>query len=293
MRITGFQLHIRNPETALTFYTRVLGMRLHHTQTADGFTVYTLASEGSPCRLTLRHSHSCTLSPYTLHAGDNYWKYSLFVDDIQRVYQRLLACGHAVSEPFQLDEIGYLAHTADTENHAIEFIQKTFRNSTPLPVERDSHAPLGECPVPGLVTVRTTDPIKAIRFYERFFEMKLLVRMTVKRGSGFTLYFLGDSQLIPPEPDMDAVANREWLYQQNGLFIEIQHYWGNQGSDFALNTGHSDLHHIRFRGDTAMLKKRLDGQRLVFAEKRRPCTGQSEVHVRSPDGHKIIVEELA
>ena len=62
-------------------------------------------------------------------------------------------------------------------------------------------------------------------------DLKLLVRMYVKRGAGFTLYFLGDKKLQPPNPDIDAIENREWMYQQSHLFIEIQHYWSSEFDD--------------------------------------------------------------
>lgn len=259
MQLTGFQLSIRYPEKTLAFYTETLGMRLCKTEDNDTHVVYTLCFENASQQLQLVHEKDKNLAPYALSPQDSYWKFSIFVDDIQQVYQRLMAQGHSVSEPYQFGDIGYLAHTLDSENHQIEFIQKSFQGK---PIVNNN------TPVLGLLTLRTADPMKSIRLFETVLDMKLLVRMHVERGSGFSLYFLGDKNLTPPSSDMDALENREWMYQQQHLFIELQHYWGSEHNpDFALqSTPDQGLQQMNVSGDLPTLSSRLAHHDVVFAE---------------------------
>lgn len=252
MNIAGFTLRTLNPAASVAFYTETFGFVLDaepgSSTGADGVTVYPLKCEQSGAVLTLRHDPGVKASsPYQLQPHDNYWKFSVFVDDIQRVAERLRQLGTEVSEPFQFGEVGYLAHLKDPEGYAIELIQRTFRANTPDVAEKASCA-LGEKPQLGLLTLRTADPLRSIRFYERECGLQLFVRMYVERGNGFTLYFLGPKHLTPPSADIDAIANREWLYQQRELFVELQHYWGSEWQPgFQLADGAGEpygLHHI-------------------------------------------------
>lgn len=293
MQILGFQLMVQDSERMLRFYTEVLGMRLTTTHTVGNKIVYKLSFGSSDYYLELLKDEKQDLPTYSHQPQDNYWKYSLFVADIQHTFKQLLKQGCAIGEPFQLDDIGYLAHTTDPENHTIEFIQKTFKHHPPSRSTPKTNTPLLEQPALGLLTIRTVDPIKTIRFYEQIFDLKLLVRMYVKRGDGFSLYFLGHNDLIPPNPNIDAIENREWMYQQQHLFIEIQHYWGNQGNpDFSLNRTANGLQEIRFSGDLNHFRERLTRQQLQFKTSNNPYHGRAEIKLNSFDGHRIIVESV-
>lgn len=251
-------------------------------------TSYILEFPNGKTQLELIHDRNGAITdPYQEKRTDNYWKYSLFVDDIQRVYHNLQDKNHVVGEAYQFGNIGYLSHTKDPENHQIEFIQKTFEKDTPV-TENDSRYPLLESPVMGLITIRSVDPLRSIRFYEAFFEMKLYVRMYVDRGSGFTLYFLGRKGLNPPNPDMDAIENRTWMYQQNEPFIEIQYYWGSEyATDFVLETDTP----LGFRG--MVFKSNAMAQfKERFLKSNIPIETSSEgtIKITSPDGHTITIE---
>lgn len=291
MHILGFQLHTHTPKQALAFYTHILGMQLRDTHSSPNHTIYTLGFGNSTRYIQLTHPLNTPPSTYQHHPQDNYWKFSLFVEDIQRSYQKIVAHQHPISEPFQLGDIGYLAHTADSEQHHIELIQKTFKNHPLLQAAPETSDPLGELPVLGLLTIRTTDPIQAIRFYETVLDMQLLVRMQVNRGNGFSLYFLGSKQHTPPNPDIDAIENRHWLYQQNDLFIEIQHYWGNQGdANYQLNPSNNGLAQTHFAGDLDALQTRLQALRIAYTTQTHPHNQQQTMCFHAPDGHVLVVE---
>ena len=40
---------------------------------------------------------------------------------------------------------------------------------------------------------------------------------------GFTLYFLADQRESPPQPDLEAVENRPWLWRRPYTVLELQH----------------------------------------------------------------------
>ncbi|NQX85445.1 MAG: VOC family protein [Flavobacteriaceae bacterium] len=249
MKLKSFTLQIFEPEKTIDFYTKVLGFSLLKTYSNRDSTYYNLGYSNANYYIQLKHTPSLAKENYQQHPNDNYWKYSVFVNNIQKVYANLLAKGHAIKEPFQFGNIGYLAHTIDTENHQIEFIQKTFKGNPTKNINPTN--------VLGLLTIRTKDPLKSIRFYENVLNLKLFVRMYVGRGKGFTLYFLGDKNLQAPNLDIDAIENREWMYQQEHLFIEIQYYWGSERDDsFNLakvkNTG---LQHINFGNNGTVPKE--------------------------------------
>ncbi|MEM7044079.1 MAG: VOC family protein, partial [Pseudomonadota bacterium] len=50
---------------------------------------------------------------------------------------------------------------------------------------------------------------------------------------GFTLYFLAFTDERPPHDDLEAVGNREWLWQRPYTTLELQHVSGATGP-FAL-----------------------------------------------------------
>ncbi|WP_074408459.1 hypothetical protein [Aquimarina megaterium] len=187
-------------------------------------------------------------------------------------------------------------HAKDIENYQIEFIQKTFKQNTPSYLKTSKTYPLYQLPTMGLITLRTTDPIKSIRFYESFFGMKLLVRMYVNRSNGFTLYFLGDNNLVVPNPDIDAIENREWMYQQNSTFIELQYYWGSEHQKgFKLQTIEDEP--IGFAGvkfETRDLKK-IEKDFLINNISINPhvnlIQSRNELHVKSPSNYTLIIQE--
>lgn len=281
MKLKALTLNTLTPDITLNFYIQQLGMTLKNTVEFDDATLYQLQTAQSDTELHLRapKNHGASTA-YKLDPLDNYWKYSLFVNDIKRSCKALQHHNINVSEPSQFGDIGYLAHTQDPEQHAIELIERTFEQHH-QPTPKQPEYPLGEKPQLGLITLRTRDPIKSIQFYETVCEMQLLVRMYVNRGRGFTLYFLGPNSLTPPNPDIDALVNREWLYQQATTFIELQHYWGSEWEQgFTLNKSDDQsggFHNMVF--ENTLTEEAL--------HRRLQLTGVNQSCIESPDGHKI------
>lgn len=266
MKLQSFTLQIFEPEQTLSFYTQVLGFKQLNEFTENNVTYYNLCFENTDFHIQLKYSPLLEKAHYKEAPTDNYWKYSLFVDDIQKAYQHLTHHNMTIGEPFQFGDIGYLAHTKDVENHQIEYIQQTFLQNTPITTNESTAL--------GLLTIRTKDPIKIIKFYEDILDLKLFVRMYVNRGRGFTLYFLGNKNLEAPTPDIDAIENREWMYQQSHLFIEIQHYWNSEYDlDFDLNNNKTNgLQSINFSGDIAVIKERLQTNNITYQESKGNIT---------------------
>ena len=273
MKLQSFTLQIFEPEKTVSFYIDVLGFKLLNELSENDSTYYNLCFESTRFYLQLKHTPSLKKTVYKQESVDNYWKYSIFVNDIQSVYKELQKQNIVISEPSQFDDIGYLAHITDPENHQIEFIQKTFKQNT-VKTLPNSNYPLLENPELGLITIRTKDPIKSIKFFEDILDLKLFVRMYVTRGNGFTLYFLGDKNLNVPNLDIDAIENREWMYQQSHLFIEIQHYWNSEyDTNFSLkSTPDNGLKRINFSGDLKLLKEKLEINNIPFRQEGESIT---------------------
>lgn len=282
MKLQSFTLQIFEPEKTLAFYINVLGFKLLNEFSKNDDTFYNLYFKNTSFYVQLKYTQILQKQSYNQAPTDNYWKYSLFVNDIQKAYKALQHQNHVIGEPFQFGDIGYLAHTTDVENHQIEFIQKTFKQNKPiLPSIKTSWQDQIDI---GLLTIRTKDPIKSIKFYEELLDLKLFVRMYVDRGNGFTLYFLGDKSLEVPNPDIDAIENREWMYQQSHLFIEIQHYWNSEYDDefYLKSDSKNGLQSINFTGDLSILKGRLLEKDISFQEE------EGMLVFKTLDGHTIL-----
>lgn len=63
--------------------------------------------------------------------------------------------------------------------------------------------------------------------------MKLLSIQPVTQY-GFTLYFLAYTSESPPDDDLEAVQNREWLWQRPYTMLELQHFVQSETERFDL-----------------------------------------------------------
>ncbi|WP_196888398.1 VOC family protein [Aureivirga sp. CE67] len=284
MTLTGFTLQIKNPEKTIQFYTEILGMQLLKEEKKENIIFYDLSFPNNSFVIQLKFDEKNKDINYQQNSIDNYWKYSLFVKDIIRVYEQLQKMDYPIGEPFQFGKIGYLSHTQDIENHQIEFIQTSFKENT-KPTEEDNQFFLKEPPILGLLTIRTKDPVKTIQLYENLFDMKLFVRMYVDRGNGFTLYFLGNKNLEAPSSDIDVIENREWMYQQNHLFVEIQYYWESElDSSFDLKHKEKEgLQTINFKGNTEQLLLKLEKLGISYEK------NEDSISFKSYDDHVFEV----
>ena len=288
MKLRSFRIQIKDGTSSLKFYTEIIGMKLIDTIVSDIGTLFRIGFDDQKYHLELFQAKEVIPEVYKQNLSDNYWKYSLFVADIKRVYKSIHAQEITIGEPTQFGEIGYLAHTKDPDNHEIEFIQQRFEKNT-VKSEPNDNYPLKENPKLGLLTIRTKDPVKSIQFYEDIFDMKLFVRMEVNKRNGFTLYFLGHKDLIPPSQNIDSLENREWMYQQNHLFVEIQHYWGTEHNKaFKLKTNVLGFQSLTFEGDPEILKEKLEKRQIKFQEEVNPHNSNKEIHFKSVERLKII-----
>ncbi len=300
MKLSKLVLKSQNIKEAIAYYTKVLGAELISISNKEKEERYLFQfTKGNSAALELRHQKGLDdkNDAYKQEPTDTYWKYSLFVCDILQVYNAIKN-NHTIGTPYQFGNIGYLSHTHDIEAYNIEFIQKDFKENTKPSIAQDQY-PLKEIPVLGLITLRTKDPLKSIQFYELYFELKLHVRMYVDRGNGvgFTLYFLGGKSLQAPSKDIDAIENREWMYQQNETFIELQYHWGTE-HDFELEYNSKEKKRLGFQGieftttNNKKIKEKLSSDNQPISIHKDEINEKEILTVISPDKHPIFISQL-
>ena len=149
-----------------------------------------------------------------------YWKIGVFVSDVDLARERIIRSGTAVSPASQFLEVGYLCHLTDPAGFTIELLQHTFQKNFVKPAPDDSLA-LGQTASIGNITTRSTNIDKSLELYQDKLGMKLLSIQEIS-PYGFTLYFLGFTDDVPPHDDLNSVDNREWLWQRPYTTLEIQ-----------------------------------------------------------------------
>ena len=85
----------------------------------------------------------------------------------------------------------------------------------------------------GQITTRITDPKRSLEFYQKVLRMKLMSIQPVTPYR-FTLYFLAYTEEDPPNSDLEAVENREWLWQRPYTTLELQHRWDSAPSSLSM-----------------------------------------------------------
>ncbi|MGI9286600.1 MAG: VOC family protein, partial [Pseudomonadales bacterium] len=152
-----------------------------------------------------------------------YWKIGITLADVDIARKRLLAMGVEVSEAKQFLDVGYLCHLNDPDGYCIELLQYDFAQHHKALVS-DSSYKLGCAPTLGQITLRISDPESSLHFYQDVLGLRLLSRQVIEPHQ-FTLYFLACTDELPPNPNIDAVENREWLWQRPYTTLELQHVW--------------------------------------------------------------------
>lgn len=233
-RLAGVCLDVSSIERSVAFYRDVLGMeenrRLEQTCRL-GF--------GEPSADVVLREAPRKRSP---GRNDTYWKTGITLADVDVAVDRLRARGVEVSAPAQFRDVGYLAHLTDPDGFVIELLQHRFSQNHVRQAPDDTY-PLGGRPSLGQITIRIPDPDAALTFFRGKLGMRLLSRQNLERD-GFTLYFLAFTDDEPPVADVDAVENREWLWQRPYTTLELQHR--HDGSVPVVSTdagfGGIDLH---------------------------------------------------
>lgn len=181
----------------------------------------------SPCTLLeLVHQPQHLLALDTAINAENnahYWKIGITLADVDNARAQLLAAGVEVSAAKQFLEVGYLCHLNDPDGYCVELLQHDFAQNHKA-VAVDPAYRLGAAPTLGQITLRIGDPESSLGFYQDLLGMRLLGRQVIAPHQ-FTLYFLACTDDTPPNPDIDAVENREWLWQRPYTTLELLHVW--------------------------------------------------------------------
>lgn len=215
LRMSALRLRVADPDCLATFYRDALGMSVRE--------------EGPNRRVGYAGADADMLlmpggGGYTHDRGQRYWKIGITLPDVDLAAARLRSQGVAVSAPKQFLDIGYMCHLADPEGFVIELLQHDFEGNRP-DHDGDPDAPFELARV-GQITLRSGD-IAAEDAFWRAQGMSLLSMQEVA-PYGFDLHFYAFTDEIPPNPDLWAVENREWLWKRPYTTLEYQHVAGAQ-----------------------------------------------------------------
>lgn len=212
MQLSRLFLNVPDADTLAAFYCDYFGMR-------------DLGSPGSPAYgydngQGLLAFNASDVGPYEPAPDDLYWKIGITLRDLDQAVAYLRERGWPVTDTRQFRDIGYMAHLRDPEGFAIELLQQGFEgNAAPA---GDGH-PIGGQAILAHLTLRITELASARRFCETQRGMRLMSVQPVPER-GFTLYFYAWHDEPLPDPNLEAVANREWLWARPYTLLELQHW---------------------------------------------------------------------
>jgi len=303
LALTHNCLRVHHPEQLAEFYTKKFGMKvLGNLETDSGEQWYYLGFADHPgvlwnpnkTYLELHHNPT-TQDPVQVKSSRNetYWKIGVTTPDVNEAASRLRAAGVQVENGSQFLDIGFLTHLADPDGFGIELLQHDFERNfvrgTP-----SADLPLGFPATLGQITLRISDADASLNFYRDQLGMKLLSRQEVSRY-GFVLYFLAWTDEQPPNADVDAVENREWLWKRPYTTLELQHIAGHPGyrAPAANEAGFLGMraHSSNIRG----LKSHLTsaGVTIVNSSDDDHPFGLPSFEIRDPDGVPIFFNQIA
>lgn len=211
-RLSGVVLSVSDRAKIARFYTDNLGM--------------TARQKGGNIRLGYGEAE-IILQPgggsYEHARTDRYWKIGITLPNLDLACEQLRAAGIAISAPKQFHDIGYMAHLTDPAGFQIELLQHHFQGNRP-PGTGDPTLSLGGGARLGQITLRCGDTT-AMHDMCSALGLRLLSVQPVP-AHGFTLYFWAFTDDSPPDPNLSAPGNREWLWQRPYTTLEFQHIPG-------------------------------------------------------------------
>jgi predicted enzyme related to lactoylglutathione lyase len=210
-RLSAVRLAVRDPQKLAKFYSQHMGMRA----VPDGNCIR-LGYAGDNASLMLYPGGGT----YRHVRTDDYWKIGITLPNVDIAYQQLVAAGVSVSAPYQFDNIGYMCHLRDPEGFVIELLQHDFEQNRPDEAGQPAQ-PLGGGARIGQITLRCSEVEPILREYQTRGMSLLSVQPVTKFG--FTLYFLAFTNETPPNRNLEAVENREWLWKRPYTTLELQH----------------------------------------------------------------------
>ncbi|MDA4844138.1 VOC family protein [Hoeflea poritis] len=205
------RLRVANAEELVDFYRDILGMRDFGSAEKP-----LLGYDRKQCLLEFEGG---TPGTYTARADDLYWKIGITLRDLDHAVTYLKRQGVAVTEPRQFADIGYMSHMTDPAGFVIELLQQGFEGRAKA--VGTGHAVGGQATL-AHITLRINDIAAARADLEGRLGMRLISVQPVTEY-GFCLYFFCWSGEPLPEPDLEAVANREWLWARPYTLLELQH----------------------------------------------------------------------
>ncbi|MBO6893380.1 MAG: VOC family protein [Roseibium sp.] len=211
--LSELSLQVSDPEALADFYCEVLGM--NRVGPTDAVTIgYPGENAGLRFRPGAREKVGAQAS------SARYWKIAITVPDLDMACALLRQTGLQVTEPHQFRDIAYMSHLADPEGHVIELLQHTFHGN-PKTAAGNPELPLGGGARMGLITLRTSDLEADLAHCRDHLGMRYLSRQDVP-DLNFCLHFLAFTNDTPPVADLDAVENRQWLWQRPYTMLEFQ-----------------------------------------------------------------------
>lgn len=279
----NLQVACRDAKKTVDFY-RACGM----SSKEDGLLVFANSSESAGIALL---QNKATVNRYTSDRGDVYWKIGFAVDDVDATVVEINKLGliSGVGDGHQFIDVGYLTHLQDPSGFTVELLQTTFETSEVeklrrLRIARDMGpiTPHGQAPVIGQITLRVSNISASLDFYRNMLQMKLLCIEPVARY-GFTLYFLAyTTEDAPNMASLEAVENREWLYQRPFTTLELQHPHDAAGpmGGTCLELDTAGFHSFTIQASDD-LKASLKGQLIPIGE---------HIGLRDPDGTRVIIQ---
>ena len=211
-RLSGLRLRVADPAGLARFYARYFGMAARPDPLG-----WRVGYAGQDADLILLPGGA----PYVHQQTHRYWKIGVTLPNVDIAVAQLCGAGIAVSDPKQFIDIGYMAHLTDPEDFVIELLQHDFEGHRPQDAG-DPDLPLGGGAHVGQITLRTGDIEAEL---QQFASMQLLSIQDVPQY-GFDLHFLAYTDDTPPNPDLTAVENREWLWKRPYTQLEFQHIAG-------------------------------------------------------------------
>ncbi|WP_417432045.1 VOC family protein [Kiloniella sp.] len=218
--ITGIYFRVPDFSGICEFYADLLGMTIVR-KDAD---CIVFSFDPSKNNLVFQKAD---VSDYYAGPHDFYWKIGITLKNLDEAVSYLRGRGLTLNDPYQFRDIGYMTKLTDPKGFHIELLQQGFEGNEQaldLGSLASSHA-IADQAILAHITLRVTTLVAAREYFEKKLGMRLMSIQPVN-DRGFCLYFYSWNNEALPDPDLKAVANREWLWRRPYSLIELQH-WEN------------------------------------------------------------------